>query len=435
MTTNQKIIEPKILKGTRDFLPLDMAKRNLVMNKIRNIFRRFGYDQIETPILCPAETILGKYGEEGEKLTYNFRTKGDTAIALPYDLTVPFARLFAANWRELPLPFKRYQIQRVWRAEKPQKGRLREFYQCDIDVIGTKSLIAEAEIAKMIVTVFQELGFKSFKLKINSRRLINAVLGSFGIAEKEVSGLIRILDKVDKIGLESVEDELKKNGLKEAQKILDLLQPEGTNTLTLEKLSAFDTSELEQFLSFAKSLGIDEGFVEINPLLARGLDYYTGIIYELVDLENEFGALCGGGRYDNLCGLFCKESFSGVGVAFGFERIMMVLEERGDFENVRLNSQVLVALFDNSLAGEALKIYDELLAAGISSEIYFEATKVAKQFKYADKKNIPFVVIAGPDEIAKEEVTVKYLKVGKQKTIPRKQLASYLLNFYENEKN
>jgi histidyl-tRNA synthetase len=425
-------IEPKILKGTRDFLPGDMTKRNLVMNKIKSLFARFGYDAIETPIICPAETILGKYGDEGEKLTYNFDDNGGRRIALPYDLTVPFARLVAANWQDLPMPFKRYQIQRVWRAEKPQKGRLREFYQCDIDIIGTRSLIAEAEVAKMIVTVFKELGFDDFKIMMNSRRLLNDVLAKFGVTDDKVMDAIRVIDKLDKIGLESVIEMLADIGMEKGAEIMAYLSPGKDNYETLGKLGEFDLSEIQEFFDYCKKLGVDEKYLCFNPSLARGLDYYTGISFEVMSEKFNFGALCAGGRYDDLCGLFCNEDFSGVGVAFGFERIMIALEEMGSFDEVGLNSQVLVTIFDEESEDSSLKIYSELIDGGINSEIYFDKSKLGKQFKYADKKQIPFVIVCGPEEISKGEVSVKSMKSGKQKNVPRNQLITYL-NGYIND--
>lgn len=422
-------IEPTILKGTRDFLPIDMAKRNLVMDRIKSIFARFGYDTIETPIICPAETILGKYGDEGEKLTYNFEDNGKRRIALPYDLTVPFARLVAANFRDLPMPFKRYQIQRVWRAEKPQKGRLREFYQCDIDIIGTRSLIAEAEIAKMIVTVFSELGFKDFTIMVNSRRLMNDILQKFKVEEGKIMEVIRVIDKLDKIGIEAVIEMLQDLGIEKSDELMKYLSPEKNNKETSEKLSDFDLSEMKQFFAYCQQIGVEEKYLKFNPSLARGLDYYTGISFEVISKKFPIGALCAGGRYDDLCGLFCNEDFSGVGVAFGFERIMLALQEMGSFDNIRLNSQVLVTLFDQNSAEKSLEVYSELVSAGINAEAYFEPGNLGKQFKYADKKNIPFVVVYGPEEIEKNEISIKSMQSGKQKNIPRKQLISYLTGY------
>jgi len=425
--TVMKKIKPIILKGTKDYLPKDMAKRNLVMSKIRRIFERFGYDRIETPILNSAEIILGKYGEEGDKLTYNFKDNGGRSLALPYDLTVPFARLVAANWSKLPIPFKRYQIQRVWRADKPQKGRQREFYQCDIDIIGTRSLICEAEVAKIITTVFEELGFKKFLVKLNSRRLLNSILASFGI--KEVAPVIRVIDKLAKVGKEAVVEMLDEIGIKDAQKLMELLEPEDTNEATFNKLNDFDTGELKEFFELCDLLGVPTGKIQFDPSLARGLDYYTGISFEVYSSEAPFGALCAGGRYDDLCSMFCDKDFSGVGVAFGFSRIILALEEMGKLDDVGLTSKALVTVFDERSIPDSLAIYRELLDFGINSEVYFETAKLVKQFKYADKKEIPFVVIRGDEERERNEVTVKNMKTGKQKTIPRKQLCTYLTNY------
>lgn len=428
-----KIIQPKILKGTREFGPKEMSKRNVVMAKIKEIFTRYGYDPIETPILNPAETILGKYGEEGDRLTYNFEDNGKRRLALPYDLTVPFARYFAANWKELPLPFKRYQIQRVWRGEKPTKGRLREFYQCDIDVIGTESLIAEAEVARVITTVFTELGFKNFQIKTNSRRLMNDILRAFAVPKDKSMDAIRVIDKLAKIGEAVVIEELEKLKIANAKELIEAIKPETSTKETLKKLKNYDTSEIEILLDYCKILGVSEELIDFDPSLARGLDYYTGIIYEVVSLDNsDLGSLCAGGRYDNLCGLFCTESFSGMGVAFGFERIMIAMEERGDFDDLTLNSQILVTIFDESSINDALKLYRLLTDAGLKSEVYFEPEKLKKQFKYADKKQISFVVIQGPEEKQNDEVTVKSMQSGKQKTISVSQLITYLESYEQS---
>lgn len=428
-----KKIEPIILKGTRDFLPREMAKRLYVMDKIRRIFEKFGYDAIETPIICPAETILGKYGDEGDKLTYSFDDNGGRRIALPYDLTVPFARLVATNWRDIPMPFKRYQIQRVWRAEKPQKGRLREFYQCDIDIIGTTSLIAETEIAKVITEAFNALGFKNIKIKINSRRLLNAVLKAFSIPEGKIVDVIRQIDKLDKIGEENVIFGIEELGINEGKEILDLLKPENTNAETFEKLGRYDLGELNEFFKYCKKFDIPEEMIKFDPSLARGLDYYTGITYEVASKDLDFGALCAGGRYDNLCGLFCNENFSGVGVAFGFERIMMGMETLNLLPDIGTNSKVMVTIFDENCVSESFKIYNLLLDAGVNSEIYPEPGNLSKQFKYANKKNIPFVVILGPEEIKEGKVMIKSMITGKQKNIPVEQLTKYFSGYLTNQ--
>ena len=428
-----EIIQPKILKGTREFGPSEMSKRNMVMGRIKEIFARYGYDPIETPILNPAETILGKYGEEGDRLTYNFEDNGKRRLALPYDLTVPFARYFAANWKELPLPFKRYQIQRVWRGEKPTKGRLREFYQCDIDVIGTESLIAEAEVARVITTVFAELGFNNFQIKTNSRRLMNDILKAFDVPKGKAMDVIRVIDKLAKIGEAAIIEELEKLKIPNAKELFAAIKPEANTRKTLKKLKKYDTSEIETLLNYCNALGVPEELIDFDPSLARGLDYYTGIIYEVVSFDNlDLGSLCAGGRYDNLCGLFCKESFSGLGVAFGFERIMIAMEERGDFDDLTLNSQILVTIFDEDSISDSLKLYRLLTEANLKTEVYFEPEKLKKQLKYADKKQIPFVVIQGPEEKQKNEVTIKSMQSGKQKTLPISQLITYLESYEQS---
>ena len=424
-------IQPTILKGTRDFLPPEMMRRNVVMEIIRKTFEQFGYSPIETPIICPAETILGKYGEEGDRLTYSFKDRGGGFIALPYDLTVPFARFVAANYQDLPLPFKRYQIQRVWRAEKPQQGRLREFYQCDIDIIGSKSLICEAEIVKMIVAVFEKLLIPNITIKVNSRRLMNVILQSFGINQSNTISVIRIIDKITKIGEEVVVSELQKMGIDNAKMVIETLTREDTNKGTLKKLAAYDTTELGEFLSYCDSLGVPEKNLQIDPTLARGLDYYTGLTFEVISTDANFGSICAGGRYDNLCGLFSDKDFSGVGVAFGFERIMLLLEQLKLFRSSNAPSQALVTIFNENSVKDALQTYSNLIEAGVPSEIYFEPEKLSKQFKFADKKQIPFVLIQGPEEQEKGEITIKRMQNGKQKNIPVNQLVTYLTNYYE----
>ncbi len=427
--SDKQIIVPQILKGTREFGPADMAKRNFVMKKIVEVFERFGYDPIETPILNPAETILGKYGEEGDRLTYNWLDAGERRIALPYDLTVPFARYVAANWRDLPMPFKRYQIQRVWRAEKPQKGRLREFYQCDIDIIGTKSLLADTEVAKVIVEVFNAIGLPEVIIKINSRRLLDAVLERFNIPQDKRFGAIRVIDKLDKIGREKVIEALRQEGIGQAEELMELLAPGQTNEETLEKLNVFDLTEIKKFFEYCRAYQIPDASLQFDPTLARGLDYYTGIIFEVVGKETGIGTLCAGGRYDDLCSLFTDQSFSGMGVAFGFERMMMVLEEKGKLQDIGLATNVLVANFGDMTMQNTLAIMRDLTEAGINTELYFESSKLEKQFKYADKKQIPFVVMCGSEELSRGEVKIKIMAVGKQKSIPQNQLVSYVKGY------
>lgn len=429
----KKKIEPTILRGTRDFLPQQMMRRNAVMGIIRQTFEQFGYAPLETPILSPAETILGKYGDEGDQLTYSFTDRGGRKIALPYDLTVPFARYVAANYQELPMPFKRYQIQRVWRAERPQKGRLREFYQCDIDIVGSTELLCEAEVAKIITLVFGRLGIGNIKIKLNSRRLLNAILSAYDIPEDKLLPVIRIIDKIDKIGDAAVVAELQELGILNAKEVLTALKPEPTNETTLQKLDKYDTSELQTFLKLCSTLSVPDENLQVDPTLARGLDYYTGLTFEVISTDADFGTICAGGRYDNLCGLFSDQDFSGMGIAFGFERIMLLLEQQGRFQNDRASSRALITVFNKDMATNSLAIYNTLITSNVPVEIYLEDDKLGKQFKFADKKCIPLVIIQGPDELAKNKVTIRRMETGEQEAVPLDKLAAYIENYEETD--
>lgn len=430
------LIDPKILKGTRDFLPEEMAKRDFVIGKIVKVFKLFGYDQIDTPAIEYAETLMGKYGEEGSKLVYSFEDNGGRQIALRYDQTVPLARVVAANYNTLPMPFKRYQISKVWRADKPAKGRFREFTQCDIDIIGTTNLLSDAEVAKVIYQVYASLGFKKFIIKVNSRRLLNSILRSVGIPADKQSSTIRVLDKLDKVETDEVEKELSVViGEKAAKELLKAVMPTGDNKKKLEQLAKYDTVEMKEFLDLCDKLEIKEECLVFEPSLARGLDYYTGVIYEVILPEVNIGTVCGGGRYDDLCGLFCEKKFSGVGVAFGLERIVVAMEDLGLLKNVSLGAEVLVANFDKISFINTSRILNQLQASNISAEIYFESGKLDKQFRYADKKQIPFVVICGPDEMKDGTVTIKNMKTGKQKTVPQSQLSGYFNGYTKYDAN
>lgn len=422
----KELIEPKILAGTRDFLPEEMARRRKVQETLVSVFTRFGYDEIDTPAIEYAETLLGKYGEEGSKLTYSFKDNGGRDVALRYDQTVPFARVVAANYSILPMPFKRYQISKVWRADKPGKGRYREFTQCDIDVIGTKNLVSEAEVTKVIAEVFKKLGFAEVSIKINSRRLMNSIMNGLDIAEEKQPFVIRILDKLAKIGEVGVREEMKEIISNDAvDRLLAFMIICGTNAEKLAKLKQFNTTEIEQFLTLCRDFNIEENFLVFDPALARGLDYYTGITYEVTIPGVEIGSVCGGGRYDNLCSMFTTEEFSGVGVSFGFDRIVLAMEMAGKLANTQLNSNVLVTYFNEKTIAASLAIADQLQQAGINTEIYFEPAKMDRQFKYADKKRIPFVVICGEDEIRDNTVSIKNMESGKQETVPRDKIVNY----------
>ena len=411
-------------------MPEDIAKREYAMNKIKSAFINFGYDSIQTSAIEYAETILGKYGDEASKLVYRFKDNGGRNIALRYDQTVPFARLVASNFKNLPMPFKRYQIDRVWRGDRPAKGRYREFYQCDVDIIGTKNLLAEAEIAGVIAKVFTTIGFENFIIKFNSRRLINNILDSLKISVEKQSAVIRILDKLEKVDRKGVIEELKPLINESiAKELLDIVSITGTTEEKLKLLDKYEIKEIKDFVALARLFNIADKNLLFDPSLARGLDYYTGIIFEVFIPEVAIGAVCAGGRYDDLCSLFCPEEFSGVGVAFGFDRIIVAMEELGLFKDLTLNSQVLVTYFNADTLATSVKLLSDIQEAGINAEIYFEPTKITKQMKYADKKKIPFVVICGPEEVSRNEVTIKMMKTGKQKVIPQTQITNYFKGY------
>ena len=424
------LIKPQIIRGTRDFLPEDMAKREYVLNTIKSVFIRFGYDAIETPAIEYAQTILGKYGDEGSRQTYTFEDNGGRKIALRFDQTVPFARLVASNYQNLPMPFKRYQIGRVWRADRPAKGRYREFYQCDIDIIGTTNLLAEGEVIQVMYQVFKTLGFPNFVIKFNSRRLINSILDSLNIPKKDQVAVVRILDKLEKIGSQEVLKEWSSFiNEKTARDLLKIVDIKGSNADKLEVLKNYQTNEIEELIKICGYSKIPESNLKFDPTLARGLDYYTGVTFEICLPDLDIGSVCGGGRYDDLCGLFTDKKLSGVGVAFGFDRIILAMEEIGMFKNIGLNSKVLVTYFDESTLQNSIEIANELQDADINTEIYFQPDKIGKQIKYADKKSIPFIVLCGPDEVGNNEVKIKMMNTGKEKTIPKNQVVSYLKGF------
>ncbi len=415
------IIEPKILKGTRDFGPEEMAKRLHVINILRGVFARHGFDTIETPALEYAETILGKYGEEGDKLTYTFEDHGGRKIALRYDQTVPTARFVAANWSNLAMPFKRYQIGPVWRADKPQRGRYREFYQCDIDIVGSTSTMADAQVAKVIDDAFTALDVSPFLIRVNSRALLNELLDACGVKKAQHTAVIRLIDKLDKQSLKEVVADILALGVdKKAVAALE-------KTILAEKarhdLSALpvvkSSQTVQEFLALCKRLGIPDAHIQLDLTLARGLDYYTGIIFEVVIPDSGLGSVCGGGRYDNLTGLFSHKVFPGTGVAFGLDRIMVWLDENHKLDNLTLNSQVLVAHFADTLDA-SIETLKALHKVGINAELYLEDDKLQKQFKYADKKRIPWVLLQGGDEVKKGQVMLRNMKTGDQDTVDLK---------------
>jgi histidyl-tRNA synthetase len=412
------MIKPRILKGTRDFGPVEMAKRNFVRDTIKGVFELYGYDPIETPVIEYAETILGKYGEEGDKLTYSFKDNGDREVALRYDQTVPFARFFAANQGVLPIPFKRYEINRVWRADKPQKGRYREFYQCDVDIIGTESILAELELAQIIVESLKALGFEDFVVKVNDRRLINSILDSLTIPSEKTTECIRILDKLEKIGVEAVRNEYSELGLDKVQidELCRLLELTGESLEVLEKLAKYDTSNLIEFFNLTKEAGIDK-YVKFDLGLARGLDYYTGLIFETVVNNTGLGSVAGGGRYDNLCGAFSKQKFSGVGIALGFDRLVDALEILNIFKANKLNSEVLILNLGPESRAYSLEVAKKLRINGVKTEIYFSEAKLGDQFKFAERKEVPFVITAGENEQKEQIVKISNMKTQAKESV------------------
>lgn len=396
------------LKGFRDFLPDQSRIRNYVLGVLQNVFESYGFEPLETPTLEYASTLLGKYGEEADKLVYTFKDKGRRKVGLRYDLTVPVARVLAQYNQQLVLPFKRYQIQNVFRAEKPQKGRFREFLQCDIDIFGVTSPLADAEIIAVIYESLKKLGFKKFTTQINSRQVLFRLLESLGLKDsKKQLFVLQSVDKLEKQGKEKVTNELVKKGLKSAQ-IKDLF----------EKINKISPDEnLEKLFGFLESFGMSSDFYKFVPSMVRGLDYYTGPIFETVVSDPAIGSLTGGGRYDNLIAALGGPNIPGTGTTIGFDRICQVINEKNLLPNIVTNStQVLVLLFPG-YEGQAIKTVQQFRQKGISSSLYLEERPVEKQLKYANQKNIPFVVLLGPDEVKQNKLALKNMKDGKQKLL------------------
>ena len=441
--------KPSLPKGTRDFGPVQMERRNYILDAIKATFQLYGYQQIETPAMENLSTLTGKYGEEGDQLLFKILNSGDflkdvapedvakgsaanlnklAEKGLRYDLTVPFARYVAMNRNELTFPFKRYQIQPVWRADRPQRGRYREFYQCDADVVGTDSLLCEAEIIGMIRQVFSKLGLNDYSIKINNRKILTGIAEAIGAEGKE-GPLCVAIDKLDKIGWEKVQEELQQRGFENSS--LVQLEPlvslkEGVSN-RIEVLNGFlknspiglqGLQELEEVFKLLEGMGSNLDHVDFDPMLARGLSYYTGAIFE-VKIHGVFiGSVSGGGRYDNLTGVFGLPGVPGVGFSFGVDRLYDVLEELNLFPAQRLQgTQLLLAHFDQAGFDYALRCLTVLREAGIRAELYPEVTKLKKQLEYASKKELPFVGICGDQEIATNTVALKVLATGVQENL------------------
>ena len=440
--------KPGIPKGTRDFSPVEMAKRNYIFNTIRDVFHLFGYQQIETPSMENLSTLMGKYGDEGDKLLFKIQNSGDyfngitdeellsrNAVKLAskfcekglrYDLTVPFARYVVMHRDEISFPFKRYQIQPVWRADRPQKGRYREFYQCDADVVGSNSLLNEVELVQMIDRVFGKFGVR-VSIKINNRKILTGIAEIIGEADKIVDITVAI-DKLDKIGLENVNAELASKGI--PQEAIDKLQPiillSGSNEEKLETLkTVLATSEAglkgveesEFILKTVSTLGV-KSEVELDLTLARGLNYYTGAIFEVKALDVQIGSISGGGRYDNLTGVFGMDGMSGVGISFGADRIFDVLNQLDLYPKEAVNgTELLFVNFGDKEAAYCLPILTKVREAGVRAEIYPDASKMKKQMGYANDKQIPFVAIVGENEMNEGKLTLKNMTTGEQSLV------------------
>ena len=441
------IQKPSIPKGTRDFGQKEMARRNYLFDTIRGVFRAYGFQQIETPAMENLSTLLGKYGEEGDKLLFRIQNSGEKAALPPekglrYDLTVPFARYVVQHQNEISLPFKRFQIQPVWRADRPQKGRYREFYQCDVDVIGSRSQVNELELVQMVDAVFGRLGIR-VGIHINNRKLLTGFAEIAGAPDKVVDITVAI-DKLDKIGLEKVEEEMASKGLGAdgiavIREILSLSGSFEQKVAAMRGLfqggSASGLSsgtglkgldELEELFSLITAAGVNAP-VEMDLSLARGLNYYTGAIFEVKALDWEIGSICGGGRYDNLTGIFGLPDLSGVGISFGADRIYDVLEGLNLFPaSLEQSTTLLFAVMGADELRYILPLAKTLREAGVAVEVYPDAGKLKKQFDYADKKSIPFISINGSSEIEASTMNIKNLASGEQKSFPAAELEAIL---------
>lgn len=447
--------KPTIPKGTRDFSPVEMAKRNYIFNTIRDVFHLFGFQQIETPSMENLSTLMGKYGDEGDKLLFKIQNSGDyfngitdeellgrnaaklaskfCEKGLRYDLTVPFARFVVMHRDEISFPFKRYQIQPVWRADRPQKGRYREFYQCDADVVGSNSLLNEVELVQMIDNVFLKFGVR-VSIKINNRKILSGIAEIIGQSEKIVDITVAI-DKLDKIGLDNVNAELASKGI--PQDAIEKLQPiimlSGSNEEKLTTLKSVlaeseiglkGVEECEFILKSVSRIGI-KNEIELDLTLARGLNYYTGAIFEVKALDVQIGSISGGGRYDNLTGVFGMDGVSGVGISFGADRIFDVLNQLELYPKEAVNStKVMFVNFGEKETEYVLPVLADIRAKGINAEIYPDSAKMKKQMNYANDKHIPFVALAGENEMNENKFTLKNMITGEQSLVTAEELYS-----------
>ena len=447
--------KPNIPKGTRDFSPMEMAKRNYIFNTIKDVYALYGFQQIETPAMETLGTLMGKYGEEGDKLLFKVLNSGDylnkiddrellernslhlaarlCEKGLRYDLTVPFARYVVMHREELQLPFKRYQIQPVWRADRPQKGRYREFYQCDADVVGSDSLLNEVELMQIVDTVFTRFGVR-VQIKINNRKILSGIAEVIGAADKIVDITVAI-DKLDKIGIDNVNQELRSDGLSEEQieKLQPIISLAGTNEEKLAVIAGVlkdsetglkGVEETKFILDALKTSGL-KNEIQLDLTLARGLNYYTGAIFEVKALDVQIGSITGGGRYDNLTGIFGMPGLSGVGISFGADRIFDVLNQLDLYPKEAVNgTQLLFINFGAAETAYCLPVAAMARQAGIRTEVFPDAVKMKKQMSYANAKQIPFVALAGENEISQGKFTLKNMVSGEQRLLSPEELIS-----------
>jgi len=458
-------IKPSLAKGTRDFSPLEMVKRNYIFDTIKTVFKKYGYAEIQTPSMENLSTLTGKYGDEGDKLIFKILNSGDylskvkpemlaqaqsnamissiSEKALRYDLTVPFARYVVMHQNEISLPFKRFQVQPVWRADRPQKGRYREFYQCDVDVVGSDSLLNEAEFILIYQEALSNLGLKDFTIKINNRKILSGIAEVIGKPELIIDMTVAI-DKLDKIGLDGVTKELIGRGFTEQdiEKLKPVILLEGTNEQKLESLKSVlgasatglaGIQEIETVFEYVKAMlgsgSVLNPDVELDITLARGLNYYTGCIFEVKTNEVAMGSIGGGGRYDDLTGMFGLKGLTGVGISFGADRIYDVLEELKLFPGTAaVGTRVLISNFDPEAERYALPIAQQLRKAGIASELYPSSAKLKKQMSYADAKNIPYVILIGSEEMQSGLLTIKNMQSGDQQKLSLQEVTTLLLD-------
>ena len=457
------VVKPSLAKGTRDFSPSEMIKRNYIFDTLKTVFRKYGYNEIQTPSFENLTTLTGKYGDEGDKLIFKILNSGDyltkapdsllqdknsnkliphiSEKALRYDLTVPFARYVVMHQNDIALPFKRFQVQPVWRADRPQRGRYREFYQCDVDVVGSESLLNEAEFVLIYQEAFERFGLKDFNIKINNRKILSGIAEIIGKPELIVDMTVAI-DKLDKIGLDGVNKELLERGFTEGD--LAVLEPiillEGSNEAKLSALKVIlststvgltGIAEIEEVFDYLAKLGADEKLltqiIDLDITLARGLNYYTGCIFEVKTNEVAMGSIGGGGRYDDLTGMFGLKGLTGVGVSFGADRIYDVLEELNLFPVSKADStKLLIINFDKQLEGYTLSLLNKLRKENIASELYASPVKLKKQMGYADGKGIPYVLLVGEEEAASGQLSLKDMESGEQIKVTESELVQKL---------